>query len=123
MPPHKGRVSGYRGRHAHAGTRIGIWIFAGTLLGEAWLPVACRVGQSAAPGDGLRALLELKEDQEAKRAHGATKLYHFAILVPSHQALARSVSQLIQSQTRITGAADHLVSEAIYLSDPDGNGI
>lgn len=56
-------------------------------------------------------------------ARGVTGLYHFAILVPSRRALARSLRQLAQSGTPLGGASDHRVSEALYLTDPDGNGI
>jgi len=55
--------------------------------------------------------------------HGTTGLYHFAILYPSRRELARALKRLIDFGARIDGAADHGVSEAIYLRDPDGNGI
>ncbi len=54
---------------------------------------------------------------------GSTGLYHFAILLPDREALARAVRALEEHQWPIDGAADHGVSEAIYLRDPDGNGI
>jgi catechol 2,3-dioxygenase len=54
---------------------------------------------------------------------GTTGLYHFAILVPSRAHLARALRRLVDARTRLQGAADHGVSEAIYLADPDGNGI
>jgi catechol 2,3-dioxygenase len=53
---------------------------------------------------------------------GATGLYHFAILYPSRRALAIAVKKVLENRIRIA-AADHGVSEAVYLSDPDGNGI
>lgn len=53
----------------------------------------------------------------------STGLYHFAILVSSRKELARSLKRLIDHKWPIDGVADHGVSEAIYLSDPDGNGI
>lgn len=53
----------------------------------------------------------------------ATGLYHFAILYPSRKALANAVKRLIEKGIPIGGASDHGVSEAIYLNDPDGNGI
>ncbi|MCC7359886.1 MAG: VOC family protein [Anaerolineales bacterium] len=56
-------------------------------------------------------------------APGATGLYHFAILYPSRLELARALKRLIDHHWPIDGGADHLVSEAIYLRDPDGNGI
>jgi catechol 2,3-dioxygenase len=54
---------------------------------------------------------------------GTTGLYHFAILVPDRKALARSLKRLTDHGWPIEGAADHGVSEAIYLRDPDGTGI
>lgn len=54
---------------------------------------------------------------------GATGLYHFAILYPTRQELARALRRLIDYGVVIDGASDHGVSEAIYLRDPDGNGI
>jgi catechol 2,3-dioxygenase len=52
-----------------------------------------------------------------------TGLYHFAILMPNRKELARVLKSLIDHQWPIEGAADHGVSEAIYLKDPDDNGI
>jgi catechol 2,3-dioxygenase len=52
----------------------------------------------------------------------ASGLYHFAILVPTRADLGRSLGRLVEAGIQI-GQADHLVSEALYLSDPDGNGI
>jgi len=54
---------------------------------------------------------------------GTTGLYHVAILYPDRQALADALRRLIEHQIPLDGAADHGVSEAIYLSDPDGNGL
>ena len=56
-------------------------------------------------------------------APGTTGLYHFAILYPSRQALADTLQRLIDAGIQLEGAADHGVSEAIYLRDPDGNGV
>jgi catechol 2,3-dioxygenase len=54
---------------------------------------------------------------------GTTGLFHFAIRVPTRKQLARVVKRLIEAGVPIGGASDHGVSEAIYLNDPDGNGI
>lgn len=54
---------------------------------------------------------------------GHTGLYHVAILFPTRKELAKILKHLIDIQYPLTGAADHGVSEAIYLNDPDGNGI
>jgi catechol 2,3-dioxygenase len=56
-------------------------------------------------------------------APGTTGLYHFAILYPNRRELARALKRLLDHGVRIGGASDHGVSEAIYLDDPDGNGI
>ena len=74
------------------------------------------------PGSGSR-LLALTESRQAPRARGTTGLYHFAILVPSRRDLAVSLRRLAETATPLQGAADHGVSEAVYLADPDGNGI
>jgi catechol 2,3-dioxygenase len=56
-------------------------------------------------------------------APGTTGLYHVAILYPTRAALADSLRRLIAAGIRLDGAADHGVSEALYLRDPDGNGV
>lgn len=59
----------------------------------------------------------------AMPARGTTGLYHFAILYPNRKELARALRRLVDNGVPIDGASDHGVSEAIYLHDPDGNGI
>ena len=54
---------------------------------------------------------------------GSTGLYHFAILVPNRKELAKVFKRLTDHNYPIEGASDHGVSEALYLNDPDGNGI
>ena len=54
---------------------------------------------------------------------GTTGRYHFAILYPTRAALADALRRLMQANISLEGASDHGVSEALYLSDPDGNGI
>jgi catechol 2,3-dioxygenase len=56
-------------------------------------------------------------------APGTTGLYHFAILFPDRRALAAAVRRVVDHGVRLEGASDHGVSEAIYLRDPDGNGV
>ena len=56
-------------------------------------------------------------------APGTTGLYHFAILYPDRSALAGAVRRVLEAGVPLEGAADHGVSEAIYLRDPDGNGV
>jgi len=83
--------------------------------GKAWLGIR----GTAEPA----ALLALSESRSAPHVSGTTGLYHFAILVPSRAHLARALRRLVDTRTRLQGAADHGVSEAIYLADPDENGI
>ena len=54
---------------------------------------------------------------------GATGLYHAAILYPTRAALADALKRLIAAKIPLEGASDHGVSEALYLHDPDGNGL
>ena len=54
---------------------------------------------------------------------GHTGLYHAAFLYPTRKALAQALRQVISAGVEIDGAADHGVSQALYFSDPDGNGI
>lgn len=76
----------------------------------------------AAGGD--RALIELHEHAGAQPVprRGRLGLYHYAILLPDRGSLARFVRHLAELGER-AGMSDHLVSEAIYLTDPDGLGI
>jgi catechol 2,3-dioxygenase len=53
----------------------------------------------------------------------AAGLYHVAFLYPTRQALARALQRLVDRGVPLEGAADHGVSEALYLRDPDGNGL
>jgi catechol 2,3-dioxygenase len=55
--------------------------------------------------------------------HGTTGLYHVAIRYPTRAALADALRRLTEAGIRLTGASDHGVSEALYLHDPDHNGI
>lgn len=72
----------------------------------------------------LPPLLSLVGDSSAPpRNPRETGLFHFAILVPTRRDLAVALARLAQGGWRLDGASDHLVSEALYLSDPDGNGI
>ena len=54
---------------------------------------------------------------------GSTGLYHLAILYPTRAALADALRRLTSAGIALDGASDHGVSEALYLSDPDGNGV
>jgi catechol 2,3-dioxygenase len=73
---------------------------------------------------GGEALIELVGAPDAPRAPSySTGLFHLAILVPDRTELARSLQRVAGAGWRLTGASDHLVSEALYLQDPEGNGI
>ncbi|HWQ15713.1 MAG TPA: VOC family protein [Roseiflexaceae bacterium] len=82
-----------------------------------------RADGTAALGAGGPDLLRLVEQPGARPARGVTGLYHFAVLVPTRRDLARSLRRLAELRTPLQGMSDHAVSEAIYLADPDGNGI
>lgn len=82
-----------------------------------------REGGVAYLGAGGPDLLVLTGQPGARPVRGVTGLYHFAIRVPSRLDLARSLKRLAETRTPVEGFSDHKVSEAIYLSDPDRNGI
>jgi catechol 2,3-dioxygenase len=77
----------------------------------------------AALGDGVETVVVLHEDAEARPAGRHAGLYHYALLYPSREELARAAVRLAATQTPIHGASDHRTHEAIYLPDRDGNGI
>jgi catechol 2,3-dioxygenase len=87
------------------------------------LQLARREAATAALGAGGENLLVLTEEPGARPAGRHAGLYHFALLHPSRHELARAAQRLIETQTPVSGASDHRISEAIYLPDPDGNGI
>ena len=75
-------------------------------------------------GSGDRPIVELRESPGAPaRPPGTTGLFHLAVLQPDRPALAGAVRRLLGAGARLEGASDHLVSEAVYLRDPEGNGI
>lgn len=80
-----------------------------------------RYASFTANGTDILLILHVPTDVKRKQ-RGRTGLYHFALLVPTRQALANVLCRLVAADQPI-GSADHLVSEALYLSDPDGNGI
>jgi catechol 2,3-dioxygenase len=74
-------------------------------------------------GDGNETVVVLHEDPEARPSGRHAGLYHYALLYPSREELARAVLRLIETQTPVQGMSDHGTHEAIYLPDADGNGI
>ena len=87
------------------------------------MDVLARSDGVAALGVGGRRLLALEERPGAERDPDAADLFHFALLLPSREALGRQLRHLLDAGVALTGAADHHVSEALYLDDPDGHGI
>jgi catechol 2,3-dioxygenase len=82
-----------------------------------------RDGDTAALGAGGEELVVLTERTDARRAGRHAGLYHYALLFDSREELSQVLLRLVATRTPIQGASDHGVSEAIYLPDPDGNGI
>ncbi|MGE4426945.1 MAG: VOC family protein [Solirubrobacteraceae bacterium] len=74
-------------------------------------------------GTGDVAVLELHEDPGAPRAGREAGIYHYALLYPGREELARAAQRLAATRTPIEGASDHHTHEALYLPDPDGIGI
>ena len=93
--------------------------------GALGLHVLEREGRTLGLGpDGGPVILRLTGDPDApRRPHGSTGLYHFAVLVPTRADLGEALRRVAENGWRFTGASDHLVSEALYLNDPEGNGI
>ena len=80
-------------------------------------------GGVAELGDGAETTVILHEDPQAVPAGRHAGLYHYALLYPSREELARAVVRIAATRTPIEGASDHETHEAIYLPDADGNGI
>jgi catechol 2,3-dioxygenase len=74
-------------------------------------------------GDGTADVVVLHQDPAARPPGRTAGLYHYALLYPTREELARAAVRLGRTRTPIQGASDHLTHEAIYLADPDGNGI
>lgn len=74
--------------------------------------------------DGEKPLLVLESvEGSIERPNGTTGLYHFAILLPNRASLADTIVHLTEAEYPLQGAANHQYSDALYLADPDGNGI
>ncbi len=87
------------------------------------LATIAREGARAWLGVGGRQLVVLDEEHGARPARASTGLYHFALLVPERRDLARWLAHAVREDVPLVGLADHFVSEALYLSDPDDHGI
>ncbi|CAM4068163.1 VOC family protein [Mesobacillus thioparans] len=74
--------------------------------------------------DGKNVLLSVEQpDDVMPKQRRTTGLYHFALLLPRRADLANILKHFVLMKFPLQGASDHLVSEALYLADPDGNGI
>ncbi|HTU30873.1 MAG TPA: VOC family protein [Solirubrobacteraceae bacterium] len=87
------------------------------------LRVHAQQGRTADLGDGEQTVIVLHEDADAQPPERHAGLYHYALLYPTREALARAALRLAATRTPIEGASDHHTHEAIYLPDVDGNGI
>lgn len=87
------------------------------------LTILNRSATSAELGIDKTPLVILEARPEGKLFPRSTGLYHMAILLPTRKDLGHWLKHLIATQYPLDGAGDHLVSEALYLSDPEGNGI
>ncbi len=89
-----------------------------TVVDQAGDMVALAASPDAAP------ILRLTEHRDAiRKPQRSTGLYHVAILLPGRPALGKMLRRLLDLDYPLQGASDHLVSEALYLADPDGNGL
>jgi catechol 2,3-dioxygenase len=88
------------------------------------LTVMQRTATGARLGSGGVALLDLSlRAGAAREARNAAGLYHTAFLMPTRKDLARWLVHAAKNRIPLSGFADHLVSESVYLDDPEGNGI
>ena len=87
------------------------------------LSVNAHEASRATLGAGTEDLLVLVEQPGARPVRGYCGLYHFALLLPTRPDLARWLAHAARDREPLAGMADHFVSEAIYLSDPDSHGI
>ena len=94
------------------------------LLRDRDRPRSCTAARAPAPrsAPAARTCSSSSRTPSAGRAGRHSGLYHFALLHPSRLELARAAARLAATRTRITGASDHNISEAIYLDDPTATG-
>ena len=99
----------------------GVAAFYGSVVG---LEELARDGETITLGAQGRPLLVVEEDRSARPDDARSAgLFHTAFLLPSRTDLGRWINHAAAKGIRLDGASDHLVSEALYLSDPEGNGI
>ena len=88
------------------------------------LAIMSRKNGTITLGAGQRPLLEIENDISALPDDpGSAGLFHTAFLLPTRTDLGRWVKHAVEKRISIEGASDHRVSEALYLTDPEGNGI
>jgi catechol 2,3-dioxygenase len=87
------------------------------------LRVHRRNAEQAELGDGVEAVVVVHEDPQARPAGRHAGLFHYALLFPTREELARAALWVLEARTPIQGMSDHGTHEAVYLPDPDGNGI
>jgi catechol 2,3-dioxygenase len=87
------------------------------------LTVMTRTASGARLGAGGVPLLDLERQGAARESRNAAGLYHTAFLMPTRKDLARWLVHAAANRIPLSGFADHLVSESVYLDDPEGNGI
>lgn len=91
--------------------------------GSVGLAVLERENGRASLGTGELELVVLVEEPGATAAPRSTGLFHLALLLPARVELARWLAHAARERVPLVGLSDHFVSEAVYLSDPDGHGI
>lgn len=82
-----------------------------------------RDGETALLGTGESSMVELRQDKAARQRPNEAGLFHTAFLLPSRRDLGLWIHHIRDKGVHLDGASDHLVSEALYLHDPEGNGI
>jgi catechol 2,3-dioxygenase len=87
------------------------------------LDVLARTSPKASLGAGTAELLVVTEEPGAPPAHRHTGLYHVALLLPTRAELARWLAHAAHDRVALLGLSDHVVGEAVYLTDPDGHGL
>jgi len=87
------------------------------------LNLISRSGEAASLGVATTPLIELRQDKAAKSRPQEAGLFHTAFLLPARRDLGSWLHHASDHDIRLEGASDHLVSEALYLTDPEGNGI
>jgi catechol 2,3-dioxygenase len=136
MADHKPSTDTMTARPIPAGTKIGhvhlkvadleraVAFYCGVLGFELQARFGAQAAFISAGGYHHHIGLNTWESKGGSRpAPGTTGLYHTAILYPTRADLADALKRLADAGISLTGASDHGVSEALYLDDPDGNGV